>query len=287
VPKVVVAEFLAAYDAQLRGRLPERVPEGVQVERDGPLLRFVGLSNRGFVGYRNLGGFEGADLDELIARQVRVFAKRAEAFEWKLYGHDRPADLANRLRAAGFVAESVETVVIAAASGVAGEPLLPDGVSLREVSDRSDFARIEAMEHAIWQDDRSWLADSLEAERAVDPDALTIVTAEADDVVICAGWVRFEPGSDFATLWGGGTLPAWRGRGIYKAIVAYRANLAAQRGLRYLEVDASDNSRPILERLGFVAVTTTTPFVWSPTLETAEIADISDTSNSLRSEEPG
>jgi hypothetical protein len=29
-------------------------------------------------------------------------------------------------------------------------------------------------------------------------------------------------------------------------------------------VDASDESRPILERLGFVAVTTTTPFVWSP-----------------------
>jgi hypothetical protein len=30
-------------------------------------------------------------------------------------------------------------------------------------------------------------------------------------------------------------------------------------------VDASSESRPILERLGFVAVTTTTPFIWSPT----------------------
>jgi hypothetical protein len=34
--------------------------------------------------------------------------------------------------------------------------------------------------------------------------------------------------------------------------------------LRYIEVDASDDSRPILERLGFDAVTTTTPYVWSP-----------------------
>jgi hypothetical protein len=41
-------------------------------------------------------------------------------------------------------------------------------------------------------------------------------------------------------------------------------DLAAQRGLQYLQVDASDDSRPILERLGFVAVTTTTPFIWSP-----------------------
>jgi cysteine synthase len=59
-------------------------------------------------------------------------------------------------------------------------------------------------------------------------------------------------------------LEAWRGRGIYKATVAYRAGLAAERGFRLLEVDASNDSRPILERLGFVPVTTTTPFIWSP-----------------------
>lgn len=69
------------------------------------------------------------------------------------------------------------------------------------------------------------------------------------------------------TLWGGATLPAWRGRGIYRALVAHRAKLAAERGRRYIETDASDDSRPILERLGFVAVTTTTPYVWSPAVD--------------------
>jgi GNAT superfamily N-acetyltransferase len=135
---------------------------------------------------------------------------------------------------------------------------------LREVSARADLDRIAAMEEAIWGDGRSRLADSLEAEHAVDPKALTIVVVEAGADVVCAAWVRFARGTKFATLWGGGTLQAWRGRGIYRAIVAYRANLAAQRGFRYLQVDASDSSRPILERLGFVAVTTTTPFIWSP-----------------------
>jgi GNAT superfamily N-acetyltransferase len=264
VPEPSVAELLAAYDTQLRVLVPDRLPEGVRLERDGPLLRFLGLKYGGFVGYRNLGGLAGAELDELIARQVHVFAARAERFEWKLHGHDRPADLAQRLRAAGFTPEDVETVVIAPVAGVAGEPRLPEGVSLREVSDRTDLDKIAAMEQAIWQSDDGWLADSLEAERAVDPDALTIVVAEADDAVVCAAWVRFARGTDFVTLWGGATLPAWRGRGIYRAIVAHRANLAAQRGFRYLQVDASDDSRPILERLGFVAVTTTTPFIWSP-----------------------
>jgi len=236
----------------------------MRVEQDGPLLRWVGGKNGGFIDYRDLGGLEGDEVDELIARQVNVFTERGERFEWKLHAHDQPSDLAQRLLAASFVPEEVETVVIAPVAAVAGEPLLPDGVELREVSARADLDRIAAMEEAIWGDGRSWLADSLEAEHAVDPSALTIVVAEAGDDVVCAAWIRFAAGSDFASLWGGGTLAEWRGRGIYRAIVAYRANLAAQRGFRYLQVDASDDSRPILERLGFVAVTTTTPFIWSP-----------------------
>jgi GNAT superfamily N-acetyltransferase len=236
----------------------------MRVEQDGPLLRWVGGKNGGFIDYRDLGGLEGDEVDELIARQVRVFAERGERFEWKLHAHDQPPDLAQRLLAAGFVPEEVETVVIAPVSTVAGEPRLPDGVRLREVSARADLDRIAAMEEAVWGDGRNWLADSLEAEHAADPSALTIVVAEAGDDVVCAAWIRFAAGSEFASLWGGGTLPDWRGRGIYRAIVAYRANLAAQRGFRYVQVDASDDSRPILERLGFVAVTTTTPFIWSP-----------------------
>jgi GNAT superfamily N-acetyltransferase len=259
-----IAVLLDAYDTQLRGQLTDQLPEGVHVEQDGPLQRIVGAKHGGFIHYHDLGGLDGAELDDLIERQVRVFAERGEPFEWKLHAHDRPADLAERLRASGFVPEATETVVIAPVAEVTAEPRLPEGVRLREVSDRIDLDRIGALEQAIWQDDRGWLVDSLEAERAVDPDALTIVVAEAGDTTICAGWVRFAQRTEFATLWGGGTLPGWRGRGIYRAIVAYRANLAAQRGLRYLQVDASDDSRPILERLGFVAVTTTTPFIWSP-----------------------
>lgn len=259
------AELLAAYDAQLRGRPPGPLPDGVHVECDGPLLRYHGRHWRGFVDYRDLGGLAGAELDELIARQVRAFAGRAEPFEWKTRGHDEPADLARRLGAAGFVPEEVETVVIARVSDVAGEPRPPAGVSLREVSERRDLERIEAMQYMIWHQGGTRLADRLAEERAVDPEAVTIVAAEADGAVVCAGWVRFEPGTEFATLWGGGTLPAWRGRGIYRSLVAERARLAELRGRHYLQVDASAESRPILERLGFVAVTTTTPYVWSPT----------------------
>ncbi|HEU0245669.1 MAG TPA: GNAT family N-acetyltransferase [Gaiellaceae bacterium] len=260
------SELLAAYDGQLRHHVHDRLPGAARAEWDGPLLRLFGLGGRGFVLYRDLGGLEGVDLDELIARQVRVFAERGESFEWKLHGHDRPPDLPRRLRAAGFVPEDEETVVIAPVKEVAGPLRLPERVSLREVTTRSDFDRIAAVQPDIWQEDDepTWLSESLEAERLADPHYLTVVVAEADRAVVCAAWVRFEKGTDFATFWGGGTVPAWRGRGVYRATVAYRANLAAERGFRFIEVDASSDSRPILERLGFVAVTTTTPYVWSP-----------------------
>ena len=260
------SELLAAYDAQVRDRVPDPLPRGATVERDGPLLRFLGLAGRGFVVYRDLGGLDGADLDELIARQVHTFAERGERFEWKLHGHDRPRDLPQRLRTAGFLPEETETIVIAPVADIAGETRLPEDVSLREVTSRADFERIASLEQAVWgdQDQQNWLVDMLESERAVDPDALTIVVAEAGATVVCAAWIRFERGTEFATLWGGATLPEWRRRGIYRATVAHRANLGAERGFRFIEVDASDNSRPILERLGFVAVTTTTPYVWSP-----------------------
>jgi GNAT superfamily N-acetyltransferase len=259
-----VSLLLDAYDAQLRAHVHDRLPDSVRVERDGPLVRTVGFGNRGWVEYRDLAGLDGAELDRLIARQVQFFAERGERFEWKLHGHDRPADLPDRLLAAGFVPEDKETVVIGRVEVVAAESSLPDGVVIREVREPNDFARIAQLGESIWgYKDHSWL-DDLAKERAADPEGLRIFVAEAGDLTVCAGWVRFPSGTEFVTFWGGATLPAWRGRGIYRALVAHRAQLAAARGRRFIEVDASDDSRPILERLGFVAVTTTTPYVWSP-----------------------
>ena len=268
---LAVRDLRSAYDSQLRARVPARLPEGVRVEHDGPLLRRLGAPGGGFVEYRDLGDLDGAALEELISRQVEVFAGRGERFEWKLHGHDAPADLADRLLAAGFVPEDEETVMIARAAEIATTPRLPAGAALREVTAREDLDRIAALEEAVWRKEPGWregdrdsLAESLELEQAADPEALKIVVVEARSRVVCAGWVRFEDGTDFGTLWGGSTLAAWRGRGLYRATVAHRANLAAERGFGHLEVDASRKSRPTLERLGFVAVTTTTPYVWSP-----------------------
>ncbi|WP_434743117.1 GNAT family N-acetyltransferase [Micromonospora sp. SH-82] len=255
----------AAYDNQVRPEVPDPVPAGVVVERDGPLVRITGLDDRGFLTYRTLDGLAGAELDALIARQVDFFRGRDESVEWKLNAHDEPADLPDRLRAAGFVAEETEAVMVGPVAPLASAlPVPPDGVRLREVTGRDDLERIAAMETAVWGSDRSHLAAALDREIAADPQSITVVVAEAGDEVVGAGWVRYAPNSGFASLWGGSVLADRRRRGIYRALVDYRARLADQRGRTLLQVDASPDSRPILQRSGFVQVTSTTPYVYTP-----------------------
>ena len=89
-----------------------------------------------------------------------------------------------------------------------------------------------------------------------------MTVAMAGDLPVSGARMELHPGTDFASLWGGGTVAAWRGRGIYRALIAHRARIAAASGYRFLQVDASSQSRPILSRLGFAALSTTTPYVY-------------------------
>jgi GNAT superfamily N-acetyltransferase len=254
--------MLAAYDQQIRTVLPSP-PAGVRYEQDGPLLRIVGMY-RGFISAPRDVGVRGTELDWLIAKQRDYFAARSEAVGWRTRAHDEPADLPSRLQAAGFVRGEQSTVLIGLTAEIADSPVVPEGVALRTVTADADLRRIAEMESAVWGKELPGLADDLAGRIAAAPDDIAVLAAEADGDVVSAAWLVFRPGTDFASLWGGTTLPRWRGRGIYRALVAARAQRAAERGTRYLQADASDDSAPILRRLGFHAVTTTTPYVWTP-----------------------
>jgi GNAT superfamily N-acetyltransferase len=259
--------LLAAYDDQLRAAESDNLPAAAVVDRDGPVLRVSGL-HRGFVSTARDVGVRGSALDDLIARQRDWFAARGEAVEWKTRSHDEPADLCERLIAAGFVPEDRETVVVARVEDVIGDGRLPEGVTVHEVLAAADMHRIAAMQEQVWETDQSWLAAELVGLVDMRPQLTFVFVAEAatagGDEIVSAAWLTLTPGTEFAGLWGGSTLPPWRGKGLYRALVSARARLAREHGFRYLQVDASGDSRPILERLGFVAITTTTPYVWKP-----------------------
>jgi ribosomal protein S18 acetylase RimI-like enzyme len=93
-------------------------------------------------------------------------------------------------------------------------------------------------------------------------DDVELWVAEAEGQVVCAGRLDPVDGTDFAGIWGGATHPAWRRRGIYRALTAERARSALRRGKAFINSDSTEYSRPILERSGFVKVSTTTPYEW-------------------------
>jgi GNAT superfamily N-acetyltransferase len=67
-----------------------------------------------------------------------------------------------------------------------------------------------------------------------------------------AGMSVFLPAG--AILQGGSVLPKFRGRGIYRALVAARQNIARRAGVDGLTVWGGDMSGPILSGLGFQKV---------------------------------
>ena len=242
------AELLAAYDAQARTAMLRRPPAGVTIDTDGPLVRVVG-GHRGFVGYRDLAGLAGADLDALITRTCALYAAHGQAFEWKPHGHDRPADLADRLPPPASSPKTARPCW----SGWPRNWRPPRAAARRHGATAHEPRRPRPdrrAEHRRLGRGLAWLADEPRLPAGGRPDDPAIFGAEAGDELVCAAWLVGNPGTEFAGLWGGSTLPAWRGRGIYRALIAARAQLAVDRGFRYLQVDASEDSRPILQRLG-------------------------------------
>lgn len=261
-------ELRAAYDDQLR--TDAEMARATEVVREGPLLWAV-FEHGGFVTYRDLGGVEGAELDELIDRTVAHFRDDTDvaSFEWKSRGHDLPADLGDRLVAHGFVAEPVETVMIGEASllavdvpleGTADGPVVVRRIGAGDTA-ADDLTRMLAAQESVFGGGRGPSLASALAE--MESGASEFWIAEVGGRVVCGGRLTPVEGTDFAGIWGGSTLPEFRGRGIYRALVAARARSAMARGVRFIHSDCTDMSRPILERSGLRAVTTTTPYVWT------------------------
>ncbi|MFI9803556.1 GNAT family N-acetyltransferase [Streptomyces sp. NPDC052301] len=249
---------LARYDREMREHAAPDGP-GARIERAGAVVRQV-ADAQGWNGVL-WSDLDPARADGAIAEQIARFSSLGRDFEWKLYGHDRPADLGARLTAAGFRAEPEETLMIGEAGRLALDAGPPAGIRLVQATDPAGVDLVVEVHEQAFGTDGTRLRHRLLARLAAAPGTVVAVVALAGDEPVGAARTELVPGAGFAGLWGGGTVEAWRGRGVYRALVAHRARIAAAHGHRYLQVDASPLSRPILERLGFHPLSTTTPFL--------------------------
>ncbi|MCI4370730.1 MAG: GNAT family N-acetyltransferase, partial [Thermoplasmata archaeon] len=168
------------------------------------------------------------------------------------FGRDRPVALARELSSHGFRPDPPETLMVLPLHRRLEVAPTGSAVAVRRVTDRAGLELAVAVSATAFAPGPGWdLADYL--PRLASP-RMAVFLATVDGAPVSAGRLELPRGRAFASLWGGGTAPEFRGRGVYRSLVAARAELARRRGFRYLTVDARETSRPILERLGFTAL---------------------------------
>lgn len=256
------AGLLAAYDEQLRA--DAETLGALSVTRHGPLHLVTFAGGRGFVTYRDLGGADEAAIHQLVAAALAHYGTDPEInrVEWKTRGHDHAPGLHDALVQNGFSPGPAESIMIGDAQALAVDSALPDGVTLRRVTDEHDVRAMAAMQDEAFghrADDA--MADALLRQQSFDK-GMELWVAEFEGRIVSAGRLEPVPGTKFAGIWGGATLEEWRGRGIYRALTAARARSALRVGKTLINSDSTEFSRPILERSGLVKVSTTTPYHW-------------------------
>lgn len=259
---ILADELLRAYDDQLR--TDAETPSAIRVERLGPLRLVTFAGGRGFVTYRDLDGATATEIAGLVVGALTHFLADPEItrVEWKTRGHDAAPGLHGTLIANGFEAEEAESIMIGEAAALVADVRLPAGISVRRVTEEPEVRAMCRMQDEVFGDEPSESTGDAVVARLARADGMELWVAEADGVIIGAGRLEPVPDTDFAGIWGGATREEWRGRGIYRALTSARAASAITMGKRLINSDSTEFSRPILERSGFMKVSTTTPYRW-------------------------
>jgi GNAT superfamily N-acetyltransferase len=201
--------------------------------------------------------------DEVIRQEIAYFEQLGCRCEWKLYDHDQPADLRERLAARGFTIEEPEALMVldlAKTPEALKQPILHD---VRRITGPALIPAILNVQETVWAErDIAFVQEAVQ-ELLLNGQHISYYAAYADEKPVCSAWIRFSETGSFASLWGGATLPEYRRRGSYTALLAARTQEAIRRGYRFLTIDASPMSRPIVERHGFQFLVYTYPCKWT------------------------
>jgi hypothetical protein len=238
--------------------------DGLSIVSTSP--HFIRWTATGDVGWSEIAwsDLDETTADQVIAEQIDHFATIDQDFVWRVYEDDIPRDLSARLAAAGFKHIGTSELMIARVADAATDVELPEGVTLVRANEPTGIRQLIEVHEEVFDVDQTQLGRTLLAQLSIAPLLNELVVAMASDTPVSSARVQFVPDCDFAGLWGGSTLPQWRGKGLFKAMVAYRARVAAERGYDYLYVIASSQSRPILEHLTFESFGSIATFRWQP-----------------------
>lgn len=225
-------------------------------ERDGYVLRNNPVSPYPLLGIVLRQRLEPEAVPGAVETARAWFRNRGRArFAWAVSDTAAPADLVDRLLDLGLQVHDDDPVF----AGMVLEHEPPDtpGVEVRRVRSFADMVAAEE----IAMESFGLPVEDREATRQGRGERWQRVrrNSSGDDfVALVDGEVVGSAGVSYTRaglyLGGGNVVPAARGRGVYRALVRARWDVAVERGTPTLVVQAGQMSRPILERLGFRTV---------------------------------
>ena len=201
---------------------------------------------------RSRSGRPAGELIEEVLAYVRGWGLLGVA--WWVSPASRPADTEGQLRVRG--GKRIDTVQILARELTQPLPELgvPADVSVQLVEDERAFLAASQITVRGWNrkepDEASTAQDLARALSDLATWTNFRVLARVDGTPACTGAATLN--DELAQLWGAVTLPAFRRRGSYRAVLAERLRLAREHGAELALVKGrAETSGPILLRAGF------------------------------------
>ena len=205
------------------------------------------------------------EADQVIAEVRDAFRGRGLPLMWVLDPGTEPDSFPEFLAARGIHPEEhahapeTAVMVLPIDATISAPPVqgleLHDALADSETFRRANAVNVEAFTGVVLAGDdpeRDALLEKRRLNNLAYASRRVIFATVDGEPAGSAGLNLFPP--DGAILNGGAVRPKFRGRGVYRALLAARLGMARQAGVAGVSVWGGPMSAPILERLGFVKV---------------------------------
>lgn len=247
-------DLLALYDETMRKNAHVA---GCVREKTATVSRYT--TSTGSLRYIMWHDFTPADAARVVDEELRATRGHAKALMWKLYAHGASPDA---LRAALLDRDFAEndqctlmmTPVVSLMRALAAIPSAAMKIQVRELTTAKDLDAYQSIWDDVWPDaPNARYVDDYRVRVEQNDEGVVFFAGFAEgNNPVSSGYLFHHPGQEIGLLCGGSTKTAWRRQHAYTAMLAARANAARDRGIKFLATEAKPDSRPILERLGFV-----------------------------------
>jgi GNAT superfamily N-acetyltransferase len=197
------------------------------------------------------------EADAVIVEVREQVRPRRLPLMWVLDPETEPASFGEHMAAHGILPEphspEVAVLVLPAEAEIEGVDI--DGLELRDaLADPESFRQADAVNAGAFRDrPREAAAQERRRRNQLAAGNRRVLLATVDgEPAGSAGLTLYPPIG--AIINGGAVLEKFRGRGVYRAMVAARLRMAREAGVPGVSVWGGPMSRPILTRLGFEQV---------------------------------